>query len=112
MHNWHNIDLFVHCVKSLETEKEPSASICQWPANHYGDLLINVGQKIKFQLNTIIIQEEEISNFYMVVERYSKKKTTFFFMREARSQIPLWDQWLTVTLLLNWVQKEHYCIRS
>lgn len=56
-------------------------------------------------------EEEALVSFYVVVELQSRKASLFSGEKPDLSQIPLWDQWLTVTLLLNCrVQKELYCI--
>lgn len=112
--NWHDIHLFVCCVKKkpwTEKKKEYSASSRRWLANHYGHLMINGGQKIKFRMTTYITREDPAHVSFYMVERKNRNLCFFPGEKPDLSQIPLWDQWLTVTLLLNCrVQKELYCI--
>lgn len=113
---------FFYCVKTLETQEPKGKNVASsWRSlNHYIDLMINGGQKNEVPHKHINHNARRWGTCqFLHVGELPKSTALFrffsFFLTEEPdlSQIPLWYQWLTVTLLLNCkVQKDHYCIAS
>ena len=91
--NWYDINLF-HAVLEPERRNEETLSV-----NTNGDLMIN-HQKMKFHNSSGITMGKEYI-IWMVKECWSQEPCFV----QKRSQIypsSQWDQWLRVTLLLNY----------